>query len=146
MKFTRDTTEQEVREFLQERFCRLDDASACSISVSAGYLQMLRPGKPRQSERFEIFEAVSDRAADTTIEDTIETALSAEQLEYVDNLKRNYHRHQNRKHALLDSSRIYNEDDFLDALLSKHFEVAAAIFVTAAAITKDKILLFLNQY
>lgn len=146
MKFTPESTEQEVYEFLQKRFAHLDDASARSIAVSDDYLQRHRPGRPRQSERNEIYESVSKRTEDATIDDTIAAALSDEELTGIDNLKRNYHRHVNRKHALLDPSRIYNEDDFFDALLAKQFDVAAAIFITSETVTRGKIISFLNQY
>ncbi|MDV2964654.1 hypothetical protein RZ532_01600 [Nitratireductor aquimarinus] len=146
MKFTPKTTEEQVRNFLRRRFAYLDDANAHSVAESISHLRQRRRGKPRQSERDEIYEAVSKRAEDATIDDAIAAALSDEELAEIDNLKRNYHRHVNRKHALLDLSRIYNEDDFFDALLAKQFDVAAAIFITSETVTRGKIISFLNQY
>lgn len=130
MKFTLESTEDEVRNFLRRRFAHLDDASARSVAESVAHSRQRRKGKPRRSERNEIYESVSNREDGSTIDETIATSLTDDELADIDNLKRNYHRHVNRTHALLDPSRIYNEDDFLDAALAKQFDIAAAIFST----------------
>ncbi|WP_242223614.1 hypothetical protein [Shinella zoogloeoides] len=146
MKFTFETQEQDVREFLQERFAHLDDASARTIALSEGYLQILRPGKPPCSERNSIYDAVSHRTDNATIDTTISAMLSDENLENVENIKRSYHERKKRSHPLLDPSHIYNKNDFLDAILAKQFDIAAAIFATSKTVTKKKILSFLNKY
>lgn len=146
MKFTLESTEEEVQIFLQQRFARLDDVSARSVAESIAHLRQRRRGQPRKSERNAIYESVSKREDGATIDETIAASLTDEELADIDNHKRNYYRHIKRKHELLDPSRIYNENDFIDAVLAKKFNFASAIFVKSESKTKEMIISFLNHY
>ena len=146
MKFTINSTENDVLEYLQQRYAHLDDVSARSIIDSEGYLRTRRKGKQRSHDGVDHFVTVAQRPEGTSIDDAFEALLSDDDNENSDSKKRTYFRQAKRAHKLLDPRHTYNEDDFCDAILAKQFDVAAAIFKTSGEQTKRKIVVFLNRY
>jgi len=146
--FTATSTEQEVREFLRHRFSDIDEASAHALREDSNYLQTRRKGRARSDEAPDVREWVDQRDDATTISEQIDRMLSDKDKDKHDQTRRLYYREHDRAHLLLDTSRSYNETDFIECILAKQFSVAAAIFKTVSdnSETKHNILTLLNKY
>lgn len=146
--FTTASTEQEVREFLQQRFSYIDEESARAFREHSGYLRTRRKGRTRSDEASDIREWVVQRDDGTTIGEQIDRMLSDTEKDKHDQTRRLYYREYKRAHPLLDVSRSYNETDFVECILAKQFAVAAAIFKATDDTSKTKIniLAMLNKY
>jgi hypothetical protein len=124
----------------------LDDASAQRFAKQDKYLRKSRRGKPRNPANVELYQGVATGAEKLTIDKAIETALQLMHLPTDDeSVKRGFHRHKKRTHALLDASRSYNDKDFAEAVLAKDFNIAEAIFNVCSDKSRHKIVTLLNE-
>ncbi len=140
MQITLTTTENDLSKFLHDKFAYLSDDSATEIFRGSHQRVIPARGRPRDANKFDIYEKIRNRVVGKTVDNVIVSSLSDECLIEVENIKRASYRQKNRTHHLLDEARIYDVNDFSCAVLAKRFDVAAAIFVTAQEKTKQRII------
>lgn len=140
------TTEGELIEFLTGKFGHFCDDSADKLSKNSVYLNRERKGRPRRTDRFDVYGDIHHRNSEKTVDDIIEASLDCADLDELEAVKRGAYRHKNRTHPLLEDNKIYNIEDFFQTILAKDFYTAAAIFITSTEKTKTKIINKLKQY